>query len=306
MDLEWTPLKITLLYAFLGGLWIGFSDAVVNMFFNDPQTISTVQTTKGAVYIVATALLIYALTTTSHNSLQRSKARVEERKRQVQVLNRVLRHNLRNELNVIMGHAELLGEEEGQADSLETINNTAKKLAETSDKLREYEQIIAYDQESRRPIDIAEIVQEQTGRIQEQHPEATVITDHPESATALSYTKIGSAIKNLLQNPAEHGTQPTIHVTVEETDQEVTLTVRDDGPGIPQEEIEAVRRGAEDPLKHGSGLGLWIADLIAQKSGGELTFPETQKGATVKLKLPKPPRKQSIPTASPEKLLSTG
>jgi hypothetical protein len=47
------------------------------------------------------------------------------------------------------------------------------------------------------------------------------------------------------------------------------------------------RAGGETPLKHGSGLGLWVANWITGGPGGELRIAEdTSPGATVALTFP--------------------
>jgi len=57
----WTPLRIVLLYALFGGLWILFSDTVVLWLTTDQSTLSRLQTFKGWFFILVTALLLFGL-----------------------------------------------------------------------------------------------------------------------------------------------------------------------------------------------------------------------------------------------------
>ncbi len=57
----WTPLRIVLLYALFGLLWILFSDTIVFWFTTDQATLSHLQTYKGWVFILATAALLFGL-----------------------------------------------------------------------------------------------------------------------------------------------------------------------------------------------------------------------------------------------------
>jgi signal transduction histidine kinase len=69
----------------------------------------------------------------------------------------------------------------------------------------------------------------------------------------------------------------------------MTVTVEDDGPGMPEERYEEVlKRGARlDESAPGSGLGLSIVDELVRAYGGELTFDRaTIGGLKVTLKLP--------------------
>lgn len=57
----WTPLRIACIYAFLGVLWILFSDVILLSFTSDPEFLSHLQTGKGWFFVLVTACLLYAL-----------------------------------------------------------------------------------------------------------------------------------------------------------------------------------------------------------------------------------------------------
>jgi signal transduction histidine kinase len=58
------------------------------------------------------------------------------------------------------------------------------------------------------------------------------------------------------------------------------ITVTDDGPGIPADEIEVIQSGTQDKLNHGSGLGLWLINWVVDRSGGDLMFDINGMGGT--------------------------
>ena len=81
------------------------------------------------------------------------------------------------------------------------------------------------------------------------------------------------AVRNLVENALDHaGDASTVSVTGTVDGRSVTLAVVDDGPGIPDAEISALERGAETPLEHGSGVGLWLVEWVVTKSGADLSF----------------------------------
>ena len=63
------------------------------------------------------------------------------------------------------------------------------------------------------------------------------------------------------------------------------IAISDDGPGIPAEELNALDRGTEDPLKHTTGLGLWQLKWAVMTLGGDVSF-EVDNGTTVRIDIP--------------------
>ncbi len=59
--LKLTPLRITLLYAVFGGLWIFLSDSIVNAIVHDPSTIMHIAIIKGWAYVAGTAYVLFLL-----------------------------------------------------------------------------------------------------------------------------------------------------------------------------------------------------------------------------------------------------
>ncbi len=66
----WTPLRVVLVYAAVGGLWILFSDRALGLLVPDPADRDQLQTIKGWFYVVATSGLLYVLIRRSHSRLR--------------------------------------------------------------------------------------------------------------------------------------------------------------------------------------------------------------------------------------------
>jgi two-component system sensor histidine kinase TctE len=103
------------------------------------------------------------------------------------------------------------------------------------------------------------------------------------------------AISNLLDNAVRYGCPNggKITVTVAFQPDSVTITVADQGPGIPQALRERVFdrffRGG-DAHVDGSGLGLAIVRSIAEAHGGTVRSCEERSGAAIVISLPAVPR----------------
>jgi signal transduction histidine kinase len=96
-------------------------------------------------------------------------------------------------------------------------------------------------------------------------------------------------IGNLIENAAKYG-GGRVFVTVERNDSVIDILVEDDGPGIPEQQREAIfQRGARlDTDKPGTGLGLAIVRDVAEIYGGRITLEESEDlgGLLARLSLP--------------------
>ena len=75
------------------------------------------------------------------------------------------------------------------------------------------------------------------------------------------------------------GPSASVMIEVCETDGLVHVRVADDGPGIPETERRILEEG-ETPLRHSSGVGLWLVYCFAEQSGHELSFERTSSGGS--------------------------
>jgi PAS domain S-box-containing protein len=208
----------------------------------------------------------------------------QERERRLTVLNRALRHDLRNSMHVIMANAELVARavsDQQTQEKLGTIVDRAEQINSLSEKAREIEQTLANHEQTRKPIDLGELLATQVERFRDEYPEATFETDLPAHAWVEATPLIDTAVENLIENSIEHTDEARIQVSLSTTGDAVTVTVADDGPGIPEKERRIVGKGSETPLDHASGLGLWLVTWITRDSGGEVVFEAPEEGGSV-------------------------
>jgi len=208
----------------------------------------------------------------------------------ISVINRVLRHNVRNELTVINGYAEVLADDldgEPEANAARIVE-AADRLLDLTESAQKIEQTRCESPELE-SHDVVSVIEEVVTRVEDQYPNASIAVDAPESAMALTLPRIETAFFELLDNAAKHGGEaPSIELDVDVASRRVTTTIADDGPGLPETEREVLATGTEEPLIHGSGLGLWLAYWIVTTLDGDIEVPDTDRGTTVKLGLPRP------------------
>jgi signal transduction histidine kinase len=210
---------------------------------------------------------------------------------QLEVIDRVLRHNLRNSMNIIRGNAETIQEiSEGDVTKMaEIIIEESERVVTTADKEREITDMLV-DEQSPEWIDIGGVIDAAVAATRGQYPAVDITVVGATDQQVQVMESIKRALTELLSNAVTHSdqTEPSIEVTVEDRDDAVVIRIADDGPGIPEMEREIITDDAEmTPLYHGSGLGLWLVKLIVQQSGGSLAFDENEpRGSIVTITLP--------------------
>ncbi|AZH26204.1 PAS domain-containing protein [Haloplanus aerogenes] len=208
------------------------------------------------------------------------------RERRLEVLNRVLSHNLKNKMNVIEGHVALLREEfEDGAEpaSLETIRNASLDLMGLAESVRESERIISAAGAARVPVELTAHVNGLIDIFEDRYPEATITATLPEESVPVGVTGLMAAIEEAVENAIKHDESPapSVEIRIEtRADGWVDIEVEDEGPGIPEKEIE-VLEGGETPLNHAERLGLWLIYWVVTKAGGRFDVAESDAGGSI-------------------------
>ena len=212
----------------------------------------------------------------------------------IDVLDRMLRHNLRNDLNIVSGYAEDIAAQGDRsvAEPAARLQRTVSKLLESVDKGRKASNIL-FDTKRPRSVDLTEAIPRWASALQQAHLDAEIAvraatTDAPLVAVTPG---LRQAVAELVENSIEHSDRDTPHVDLElvADSETIEIHVRDDGPGIPRHERTVVTGDVlSSPLEHSSGIGLWLAKLLVDRAGGMLSFPDDQSnGGVVSISLPR-------------------
>jgi len=217
-----------------------------------------------------------------------------QRENQLYVMDNLLRHNLRNDLNIVLAAADLAEAQAPEiAERTETIRRVGENLLATAEKERDVIDLLTGDRNLTRVAPSA-VVESAVERIGERYPGATIDVSVQESGEAYAVETIGNAVDELLENAIRHSEadRPAVSVTVGDAGSPggVELVVADDCRPIPDNEV-AVLTGehGRDDLHHSTGLGLWLVYWSAELSGGSVGVESTDDGNRVRFRLPRPP-----------------
>jgi len=216
------------------------------------------------------------------------------REQRLEVLNRVLRHNLRNDMNAVAGYADMLvphvgsgtdGTDVDGESHLEEIRAVSRELVVLGEKVRTFERAIATESGLTR-LRVAPTLEWIADTTAAGYDGEVTVEAPADLSFVTDEAVLEVVVENAVENALEHaGAAPTVRVEARREGAGVVVVVSDDGPGIPAGERRTVESGSETPLEHGSGLGLWIIAWGTEWLGGSVTLDD-EDGTVVTLQIP--------------------
>jgi PAS domain S-box-containing protein len=222
----------------------------------------------------------------------RDLTELKDTEQRIAVLDRVLRHNLRNNMNVVAGRAGALREHPDDAvrESVAVVEDAAMDVLDIANKARSFQHALEDEDVATGTVDVDAVVRHVVADLRGEYEHATVTVDVGVDGPVpvRGNEAVALAVRELVVNGVEHNPSddPTVHVSVTRDDDEVSVVVADDGPEIPEQEVHVLRGDLETPLEHASGLGLWLVRWTASTFRGHLAFDTSPDGNDVSLCLP--------------------
>jgi signal transduction histidine kinase len=185
-------------------------------------------------------------------------------------------HDLRTPITTLRLRAEYIEDPEMREKTLSTLEEMEAILTDTLSYARDE----AADEQAR-PTDLAALLQ-------------SLIDDHADLGGNASYQgperlnfacrpiSLKRAINNLIENGLIYG--DSVVATLTATDDRVSIIIEDNGPGIPDDQLEAVLtpfyrlEASRNRDTGGTGLGLAVANSIILGHGGELSLSNRPEG----------------------------
>jgi len=290
-----TPFRATVTYFVFGSVMLLVSDFLLPSYVSG-QLLTELQAVKGFAEVVVTAGFIFVLTKGSRYQLKTANTRLKRQQEELDVLHRVLRHNLRNKLNVVTASTSLLTDRMGDSpdsefvvDYCERIRTAAEELLERAETARDIQRVS--DSTATARFDAVALFEEVIDTVTGSHGSVRVTTSFPESAPIEAHVLFRKAAVELVHNAVEHNDGAAPEVSIQALDEpprgQVVIEIRDNGPGIPQEVMDVVLSGNRDQVRHLNGLGLWFAYWCVDASGGEMEIETSDGGSCVRLRMPR-------------------
>jgi K+-sensing histidine kinase KdpD len=130
-----------------------------------------------------------------------------------------------------------------------------------------------------------QVVTQAVRNSRDEFPSSDIRLARVDDITIRAIPRLLEAIQELIANGVEHNESdsPTVEVQVVQVDdKQAEIRISDNGPGIPDIELECLHPDNDiNQLHHGSGLGLVFASWVVRLSEGDILFEENKSGGSV-------------------------
>lgn len=234
------------------------------------------------------------------DTLARIRAQSMALKRQTEqllLLNRITRHDIRNEMTVVSGWTEHLADhtDDDHDQIRQRIRDSSQHVVDLTKAVREFvDTLQTAGDPDLQAIDLENVVSTELTKRRSTFGEAQFdVSGAIPQVHVRANDLLASVFRNLLNNAVQHNDSdtPRVEVSVVEHAETVAVTVADNGPGIPPAQRDAVLGRTEQGLDHpGAGIGLYLVDTLVTQYGGAVRISDADLGgASIEVELPKAP-----------------
>lgn len=213
--------------------------------------------------------------------------KLEAQRNKLQVLNQIMRHDIRNDLQMVLAHGQLVREDletDSARESIETVLSNAEETLEIIETARNVTDMMLREEGQTETVRLDQVLGEEIGDVRSTYDGATVqIRGEIPEVEVRADEMLGAVFRNLLSNGIEHNDDdPTVTVSVTVEDDQVRTEFADNGPGIPNGKKAAMFEEGEMGLdSDGTGLGLYLVDSLVGFYDGNVWIEDNEPRGSV-------------------------
>ena len=213
--------------------------------------------------------------------------KIERQRNDLKLLNQMVCHDIRNNVECVSGYAEWLSEsigDEGERQ-IEQIHDAANNISEITTTARNVIDVLLQDETKSAPTELASVVTDEITQVQSVSDtvEMTVAGSLPQ-VTVPADDMLHSVFHNLLTNAIDHNDKPTPEITVsgEQDAETVRIRIADNGHTIPDAQKDRLFTEHTKGLdSEGSGLGLYLVQSLINRYDGRVWIESNEPAGNV-------------------------
>jgi signal transduction histidine kinase len=275
-----------------GMLKAGGTAPVVVLTGLDDERVGVEAVEQGAQdYLVKNDLTSRLLQQTLRYAIQRERQQQElqHRNTELALLNQVVRHDIRNDVAVILAWGNTLEshvDKEGN-EYLDRMMNAGEHITSITETVGDFLDVLEGNSDPElQPISLERVLMNELEKARSAHEEATMtlVGEYDPSLQVAATELLSSVFRNLLNNAVSHNDKPEPEITiqVEATEETVAVRIADNGPGVPDDQKDEIfGRGEMGLESSGSGIGLYLVDTLVEMYDGEVVLRDNDPEGSV-------------------------
>ncbi|WP_175452802.1 PAS domain S-box protein [Halorientalis regularis] len=219
------------------------------------------------------AVLGYARDVTDLTEYQH---KLESQRDNLEILNQVVRHDIRNDLQLVLAYAEMLAtcvDPEGD-EYVEQVLDATRDAIDITTTARDVTRVMLQSDVDLTPVRLRPALESEVDNVRSNYEEGLVRIDGTiPDIEVLGDGMLKSVFRNLLKNAIQHNDKevPEVSVSATQEDDIVAVRIADNGPGISDERKEKIFQQGEMGLdSEGTGLGLYLVETLVDRYGGSV------------------------------------
>ncbi|WP_380678561.1 sensor histidine kinase [Salinigranum sp. GCM10025319] len=203
---------------------------------------------------------------------RRQRGELARQTHRLEVLNRLLRHEVLNAVTVIRGYAAL--RPDGDVRAKTVIEERADAIERTIEEVKYLTRSARTSRTLGNEVELGACLAASVEAVGQRHPDARIsLTSDASDLTVRANERLEQVFVHLLDNAVVHAesTAPAVEIHVSATATSVRVSVRDEGPGLPDRQRALLETGDigefDDPR---SGFGLNVVRFLVESYGGAI------------------------------------
>jgi PAS domain S-box-containing protein len=220
--------------------------------------------------------------------------RLKQQRDSLEVLNQVVRHDIRNHMTVVRGRATLVGDhldEEGQ-EHLAAVHRATENAIELTKTARDLAATMLSTEDDVEPVPLDHHLEQPIETVRGAFAHAVItVDDRIPSVRVRGNDLLEAVFRNILHNAVVHNDAetPKVEVSITTDEETIGVSIADNGPGIPDDQKEDVfGRGEKGLDSPGTGVGLYLVKTLIQQYGGSVWVEDNEpEGSVFRVELPR-------------------
>ena len=219
---------------------------------------------------------------------------LEEQRDNLDVLNQVLRHDIRNDLQLVLAYAELVSEQiDGEVqEHVDTILESTEHAVDLTKTAGDMANVMIRSSTDQQEIGLRATVEREVEEVRSEYAGVALTVDGSIPAVDVCANEmLDSVFRNLLKNAIQHNDKsvPEVTVSAAKRGKYVRVRIADNGPGVPDAQKDDIFGKGEQGLEsEGTGLGLYLVKTLVELYDGDVWVTDNDpEGAVFVVELPR-------------------